>query len=417
MNPVATIAATWDQVVALGLANKVAIGAAALSVTGAVGTVILTYLGGSRLEKRKAVLQKELEDFKASRQNELEQRKASLQQELEDFKASRQNELEQRKASLQQELEDFKASRQHELEQRKSALQKDLELFKSDISAETSLRDARLAYEFDARKRLYAEVEPLLFQLFDAAEGAYHGVASLARTAKRGELIWLASEGYYSTHTVYRLFKPLSIYRLLQRSTTLVDLNLDHAIRQRYQLLKECYIVWTDDFGVKDLSPELDYDPNHPDAAKLEVGNPAVFARQGCYIGKLDRLATSMIVDGEPPRVMTYGEFEHAVTTDNGLQSHYEEIRQLFRGFTFQGRPVLTRLLLAYAALMHMLLSVFAAPKTVAELNKMCGDFLREQARKDLSFDDGAITAALETIEPYVLRRLAQAMTESYVRF
>jgi hypothetical protein len=143
-----------------------------------------------------------------------------------------------------------------------------------------------------------------------------------------------------------------------------------------------------------------------------------VFAHQGCYIGNLDRLATSMIVEGEPPRVMNYGEFEHALTTDQGLQSHYEEIRQIFRGFTFQGRPVLARLLLAYSALMHMLLSVFAAPKTVAELKQMCREFLRsEQARKDLSFDDGAITAALETIEPYVLRRLAQAMTEPYVRF
>jgi hypothetical protein len=48
----------------------------------------------------------------------------------------------------------------------------------------------------------------------------------------------------------------------------------------------------------------------------------------------------------------------------------------------------------------------------------MCREFLRsEQARKDLSYDDGAIAAALGTIEPYVLRRLAQAMTEPYVRF
>lgn len=402
MNPVA---AFWGQIVALGLANKVALIAAALSVAGAVGTAFLSYLGSSRLERRKAELQDELEQRKAGLQGELETRKSGLQRELEDFKANRQEQLERRKTELQSDLE----GRKHELE-------KDLEQFRSEISAETSLRNARLAYEFDARKRLYAQVEPLLFQLFDAAEGAYHGVASLARTAKRQELKWLESEGYYSRHTVYRLFQPLSIYRLLQRSATLVDLNLDPAIRQRYQLVKECYILLTDDFGVKDLSPKLHYDPNNPNAANEE--NRAVFAQQGCYIGNLDRLATSMIVEGDHPRVMTYGEFEQALTTDKGLKSHFEEIRQIFRGFTFQERPVLARLLLANAALMHILLSVFAATKTMAELEQMCREFLRsEQARKDLSYDDGAIAAALGTIEPYVLRRLAQAMTEPYVRF
>lgn len=54
----------------------------------------------------------------------------------------------------------------------------------------------------------------------------------------------------------------------------------------------------------------------------------------------------------------------------------------------------------------------------MAELERMCREFLSsERARKDLSYDDGAIAAALATIEPYVLRRVAQAMTEPYVRF
>jgi hypothetical protein len=93
-----------------------------------------------------------------------------------------------------------------------------------------------------------------------------------------------------------------------------------------------------------------------------------------------------MIADDDPPRVMTYGKFEQALLTDQGLKTRYEEVRQIFRGFTFQERPVLARLLVVYAALMHMLLSVFAAPKTAAELEQVCREFLRsEQAKKDLS--------------------------------
>ena len=68
----------------------------------------------------------------------------------------------------------------------------DLEKLKAEMGArfaETSAeRNARRDYEYDAKKRLYQEIEPLLFQLFEALEEAHYRVRSLARSSRHGNL-------------------------------------------------------------------------------------------------------------------------------------------------------------------------------------------------------------------------------------
>src|ERR1700741_4790112 len=63
-----------------------------------------------------------------------------------------------------------------------------LERHRSALQDAASARTARRDYEYDARKRLYKEVEPLLFQLFEASEHSYFRVKSLARTCRNGNL-------------------------------------------------------------------------------------------------------------------------------------------------------------------------------------------------------------------------------------
>lgn len=45
-----------------------------------------------------------------------------------------------------------------------------LERIKGDIAASKSIKDARLDYEYEAKKNLYKQYEPLKFQLFEYAE-------------------------------------------------------------------------------------------------------------------------------------------------------------------------------------------------------------------------------------------------------
>src|ERR1700761_6659849 len=119
------------------------------------------------------------------------------------------------------------------------ATQQEMERFKARIAQAASLDNAKLEYEFDARKRLYARIAPLLFQLAEAAEGSYYRIVNLVgmRSAQKVERLAkkalldgdgsLVRTNYYLTSTLYKIFLPFALYRLLQRSATSFDLTLD----------------------------------------------------------------------------------------------------------------------------------------------------------------------------------------------
>jgi hypothetical protein len=244
----------WSLIDWLG-ATKVATLGAVVSVLAAGATMVGSYLSARFLERAKARHLSDLEGRKVQLQAALEGRKTELQAAPEGRKTELQVGLEGRKTELQKDLEERKANLQMGLEARKLTLQKEFEHFRAAITDDLADQDARRAYEYEARKRLYTQVEPLLFQMFDAAEGAFHALTSLVRSQRRGEIPgWFSVDGYYLRSTIHRLFLPLVILRLIQRSTTLVDLTLDPSIRLRYALLKEGYLTYTDDLRLASLA-------------------------------------------------------------------------------------------------------------------------------------------------------------------
>jgi hypothetical protein len=310
------------------------------------------------------------------------------------------------------------------LEKRKGELTTQIEAFKAGLADDLAARNARRDYEYDARKRLYAQVEPLLFQLFEAAETAFNAVASLARTQRDRNLPgWLTLGGndYYIRSIIHRLFLPLANYRLIQRSMTLIDLTLDPSIRLRYALLKESYLIWTDDFGLAHLAPSLPYDPNVSDWARARAGNSATFWRQGLVIGNLDRLLDAMIVDDGPSRrPMNFGEWEAAITTKPEVRQVYEIVQDIFLKFEFGSRPVLSRLLISYACMMHTLMTVYnsTAENPNPDLEKIYSDFVAEKARSDMLRCWGATAPdVFDVVRPYVFRRFKQAKQGGYATF
>jgi len=97
----------------------------------------------------------------------------------------------------------------------------DIEKLKHDLSESKSLKDARREYEFEARKRLYQEYEPLLFQLTETSENALNRVQSLARSSKNIDLEnneGLSKFEYYAISTIYNLFAPLAIFHMMQKN-------------------------------------------------------------------------------------------------------------------------------------------------------------------------------------------------------
>ncbi|MEI9988502.1 MAG: hypothetical protein WDM86_00545 [Rhizomicrobium sp.] len=275
---------------------------------------------------------------------------------------------------------------------------RNLERLKTELAKQFARSSARIEYEFEARKRLYAEFEPLLFQLGEATEGAYYRVVSLVRTQKAGKLgaapqSWL-SEGrggsvgprYYATSTIYLLFLPLVIYRLIQRSATFFDLSLDADIRTKYYLLKAAAVLLTDDYEIAKVAPALEYEPSRTDWATARLTASATIWRQGLVIGHLEQFLDAMIiVEGAQRRPMTFGEFQAAVTGGKAeFLDAYEPAADILRDFSFDTRPVLGRILLAYAVLMDLLSRTYASLPPRSEMEAAVDIFANSDKAKDI---------------------------------
>ena len=183
------------------------------------------------------------------------------------------------------------------------------------LSAQKAENDAQRDYKYEALKRLYEQVEPLLFQLYEAAEGSYERVISLARASQHGNLgsgqqSFVSGEGGHFLHaTIYRMLLPAVIFRLIQRRMTFIDLQLDGAIQTKYQLLKLYYLSFTDDFEFTDNRDK--YRPNDPKADVLLETDPDVYFRQGVVLGSLDIALDALVVkEGDKSLYpVSYGEF------------------------------------------------------------------------------------------------------------
>src|SRR6266567_5142795 len=177
-------------------------------------------------------------------------------------------------------------------------------VLKNRLDQQAKAEDARQAYEYDARKRLYRECEPLLFQTRELANEARERIIGLAVAARKGDIDedgtgWLAKPGYYTLSTCYRLVAPATTYLLLQRRLTDFDLGLEPRIQAQYEVLKQLYVSVSDDFGLAeavglDYHPD-DADPGKRDREKLRAEQPAIYWRQGLYRGTMSLVSDAFI--------------------------------------------------------------------------------------------------------------------------
>jgi hypothetical protein len=234
------------------------------------------------------------------------------------------------------------------------------------LAEQKAEHDAERDYEYEARKRLYNEAEPLLFRLGEAAENALYRVISLARTARDGHLgstqrSWLSGPGYYMASTIYNLLAPSAVYRLLRERLTFVDLGVAPRIQMKYLLAKIQYLSFTEDFALANIEPTLSYDPfvGHWQAKRTE--DPARYWRHGTNIGWVDIAVDSLLAtDSEGNRrVLSFGEFQ--ALFEESAQSEgsaFAPFIELFMHFDPETRPVLWRILVLQAVTCRNLLVV-----------------------------------------------------------
>lgn len=260
----------------------------------------------------------------------------------------------------QRSLERLKADLNKEADLTKAQFQREIEIVKAQWVDRNSAEAAKRDYQYEARKRLYQQIEPLLFQLYEALEEAHYRVRSLARSSRGGTLNWLASDGYYLKSTAYKIILPAVFFRLLQRRITFVDIDLDQMMGLRYRLLKLYSRSFTDDFVFASFVPILPYDPNNDDWKRLANQQPATYLRQALLLGDLENIADALLIkeDGGNIRPMLFSEFEG--TLDNAaISSSIEELPRLFRKFTPERKPILRRMLITQACLAQLILSTY----------------------------------------------------------
>ena len=289
--------------------------------------------------------------------------------------------------------------------------QRRVEKLRSQFEDWVREKDARRDYVYEARKRLYTEVEPLLFQLFEATDGAYHRICSLARTSRNGSLggkeNWLSNSAYYLHSTAYLLILPAVIYRLIQRRMTFIDMSVEAGINLKYQALKLYYRSFTDHFDFARCDPELTYDPKEEPGVHEPTDQSAVRRYQGFVLGDLDSILDALIVGSEDKgRPCTFGEFSEIMSREKSPE-YLVILVATFQHFSFGTRPVLGRMLMAQACLCKTLLRTFEPDVTTVKLrNDIKELFSKREFADALSWRRDWDGAELKAVQPYVIGRL-----------
>lgn len=255
---------------------------------------------------------------------------------------------------------------------------RDLETLKSRLSDENDAAKAKRDYEYDARKRLYAELYPLAFQLNEAALGATNRIKNLVRATNGGWLAagpdnWLTGgDPYYFTAVVYALIAPLATYELMNRKLTLLDLTLDHDLHRQHVIARRAYQAMRSDFDLlDDHYPPVAFGVGGQAYAPPET-RPTVMPgemeqrwlwRQGLYSGQISQAVDALLTTHDTTtRVMSYAEFAKALGaadlrtdddpggTAGDIKRALRPLSDLFRDFHPARRPVTWRILLAQAA-------------------------------------------------------------------
>ena len=272
----------------------------------------------------------------------------------------------------------WSARRSERTERAQDVATRELEQLKSRLSDENAAASAKRDYEYEARKRLYAELYPLAFQLHEAAHSAHNRILNLALATRGGWLAagtdnWLTGrDPYYFTSVIYGLIAPLAIYELMTRKLTLLDLTLDADLHRQHFIARAAYEALRSDFNLIDprypalqfgAGNEIYAPPEDRPAALPPPAEQRWLWRQGLYSGQISQAVDALLTgDGAARRSISYAEFAKALggadlRTDDVAVGRAGEIKSalrpmadVFRDFHPARRPITWRILLAQGA-------------------------------------------------------------------
>jgi hypothetical protein len=111
-----------------------------------------------------------------------------------------------------------------------AAASRQLETLKGELTRVRSEHEAELAYRYEARRRLYTQLQPLFFQLRSLCADAHAAVHELAGSPE------LRKDDDRLGSVVHTLMAPQVIVRIIMESLAELDLAVDDRLQHRYAL-------------------------------------------------------------------------------------------------------------------------------------------------------------------------------------
>jgi hypothetical protein len=199
------------------------------------------------------------------------------------------------------------------------------------LERETIRDSAVRSYEYEARKRLYAELRPLMFQLREYCIPATERI----RLILTGDIVVTSRDVLSSMH---RICCPLVNLREIERRVLDVDVALEPALRAQYAVACELELNLHAGRALAATLPAIeDYWPDNGPAHRQHLTHAEV---EG-----LEELLT-----GPAGRPLRHSEL--------ACDGRLDPAVRLFEGASPATTPVLWRLLLAQAALMNVLVEM-----------------------------------------------------------
>lgn len=291
----------------------------------------------------------------------------------------------------------------------------------SSLAEQRAESDARRAYEYEARKRLYEVYEPLRVRMLDCTDNAVAEIITLTERPGPGRPGSSSAE-YRVKAAVYYLLAPLVVARMIERRLTLVDLSLDRRIYTEFVLAQLICRSLSDEFAIAQLDKPLPYSPYVPGWREKRAECPQQFRRQGLPLGRLNTALDFLHVTrpGDIDTVTSFGEFEPKFdeldTTD--LRTGPGAARDLFLDFDPATRPVLWRLLVTQA-LLYWCYQRVVFGEELPDLGDLGAAFIASSMYNKLlaALDSGTqpgradeLTATARAAASYAAARLAPAL-------
>jgi hypothetical protein len=230
-----------------------------------------------------------------------------------------------------------------------------LTLLNDQLNRQAAEESARRAYKYEARQRLYKEIQPLLFQLSELCESSYERIVLLQqpRVFRRLE----TPGSYIMLSTIHRLASPLVVIRQIQRRLTAVDLGVDSTVRGQYLVAKEIARTLTMGAELAEAAPKLAYQWK----SKAE--------RQHIGATELELLTALLTVkDNDGVRWMDYSELQASYQNNDKAKLIINRIQRRLLGANPLTKPVVWRTLIAQAyfqwAMMAMVEDMLSKPKS-----------------------------------------------------